>query len=272
MGKAARNANRELRALKDDEIEPLDKGGIVIAWCYNQKFGVDGVFMESVLGSMLYDAQMHRGMNVHRGGYTSMSSSPRIAEARSQIVHEFLTNPVLAKAEWLWMVDTDMAWNESAYQLMLETIDRDKVPILGGMCYAGGHSKMVPTLYVLQNEDGEITSIEDVPENQLVKVDATGAAFLCVHRNVLVKMGAAFGQQANGAINPYPWFVESMTNKKGEPYGEDMAFCLRANHLGIPVHVHTGIEVDHMKGYALNTASYKTYREAQSLPGKQRSA
>lgn len=237
--------------------------GIVLAWCHPGQ--VSGAFLDSVFGTLLRDNA--RSARILRyGGQISLQSGPRIAEARSQIVHEFLTNPLYKEAEWLWMVDVDMTWEAKDYELLLNTIDAKTRPIVGGLCFAGGRSSRVyPTLYRLLDEDGTMESIADYPKNTLVKVDATGAAFLMVHRSVLHKMGVVFGTQPNGNPNPYPWFVEGTVNKNGEPYGEDITFCLRANHLEIPIYVHTGITVGHIKSYELTEDTYQEYREKQKV-------
>jgi hypothetical protein len=44
-----------------------------------------------------------------------------------------------------------------------------------------------------------------------------------------------------------PWFKEVPVGAPLALMGEDLTFCLRCQAAGIPVHVHTGIQVGHMK-------------------------
>lgn len=229
-----------------------------MAWCHPGS--VTGAFMDSVFGTLLHDVA-HGKRILRHGGYIANESGPRVAEARSQIVNAFLTTPNLQEAEWLWMVDVDMKWEPEALDQLLAVADRDKRPIVGGLCFAGGRSDAIyPTLYKLTDTSGTVERIFEYPEDKAVKVDATGAAFLLVHRRVLHQMGVVFGTQPNGNPNPYPWFMEGMVNQQGDPYGEDIAFCLRANHLGIPIYVHTGVRVGHMKSYELTEERYRASR------------
>lgn len=249
MGKASRSQRTEVKP----------PSGIVLAWCHPGQ--VAGGFLDSVFGTLLRDNARNARI-LRYGGQIAIESGPRVAEARSQIVNEFLTNPLYQQAEWLWMVDVDMTWDAQAYDTLLATIDAEKRPIVGGLCFAGGRSSRIyPTLYRLLNEGGTVEAVSEYPEDALVKVDATGAAFLCVHRSVLHKMGVVFGKQPNGNPNPYPWFVEGMVNQDGDAYGEDITFCMRANHLGIPIYVHTGIKVGHIKSIELNEELFKAKRE-----------
>jgi GT2 family glycosyltransferase len=79
------------------------------------------------------------------------------------------------------------------------------------------------------------------PENECVKVSATGAACLLMHRDALEKIAASSGDVAA------PWFREVQVGAALSLMGEDMTFCLRCAAAGIPVHVHTGVQVGHMK-------------------------
>ena len=63
-----------------------------------------------------------------------MQSSPRLVEARSQMVDSFLT----LRNEWLLMIDADMAWSPDDFELIAKHADPDDVPILGGLCFGRG--------------------------------------------------------------------------------------------------------------------------------------
>jgi hypothetical protein len=92
-----------------------------------------------------------------------------------------------------------------------------------------------------EREDGDLAFIryKRWPEDTVMRVAGTGAAALLIHRRAL----EAAGKRAADAAAP--WFRESQT--KTALMGEDLTFCLRCAAAGIPVHVHTGVRVGHMK-------------------------
>lgn len=224
---------------------------------------VAGDFMDSVCRTLMAESRPD-GLTGPGGGYIALRSGPRIAEARSQVVETFLTNEAYVDAEWLFMVDSDMVFDPLALRRLLDVADPVERPIVGGLCFAGSSPEgCYPTLYALRPDDEkrwEIEKVTEWPEGELVKVGATGAAALLVHRNVLTTMYRAFEFLPNGQRNNYPWFVEGHSDAHGRPMGEDIAFCIRAQGLGFPIHVHTGIEFGHRKSVILDTAVWKASR------------
>lgn len=230
----------------------------VIGWIHPGD--VAGAFMDSVCRTVLTEAGPN-GLLSHGGGYISLRSGPRIAEARSQLVETFLTSELYRDAEWLFMVDSDMVFEPDALRRLLEVADPEERPIVGGLCFAGSSPEdCYPTLYrLVPHEEArwEIEKVTEWPEGELLKVGATGAAALLVHRGVLETMYRAFEFLPNGQRNNYPWFVEGHVDHAGRPLGEDIAFCIRAQGLGYPVHVHTGVEFGHRKYVVLDTKVWK---------------
>jgi hypothetical protein len=115
---------------------------------------------------------------------------------------------------------------------------------------------MFPTMYLLkQVGPGEdpIEIMEDYPKNSLVQVNATGAAFLLMHREALTTIGDKFGM-------PYPWFAEGTVAKGGTSFGEDWAFCIRAQDCEFPIYVHTGAKIGHVKQHILNEQAFDAHR------------
>jgi hypothetical protein len=90
------------------------------------------------------------------------------------------------------------------------------------------------------------------PVDEVVQVDATGAACLIVHRTVFEKIAADYQE-------PWIWFQE--TKMGGKDVGEDITFCLRARGAGFPVHVDTKIQFGHMKMVNVNPAYYTQWIE-----------
>lgn len=248
-------------------------GLVVLAYCRPNE--VTGLFMDSVLSMWLYDAGHNNRMIGKGAGFIALESGPRIAEARSQIVDRFLESKALADADWLLMLDADMTFEPTLCDRLVAAADPIARPIVGGLCFAGGHStRQYPTLYkeytetVNGAEQVGVEPIADYPENTLVKVGATGAACLLVHRNVFLRMSApfpsGFGTLKDGRKNPYPWFAEGLVDPRGAQMGEDIAFCRKATMLGIPIHVHTGIKLGHVKQYELTEDTYRAFVAAKT--------
>lgn len=189
-----------------------------------------------------------------------MQSSPRIAEGRTQVTQEFLRHG----DEWLLMVDSDMVWEPEDLETLIRSAHPTERPIVGGLCFGGGRSEGIfPTIYEMKSDeklDFILEKRETYPKNALLKVGATGAAFLLVHRSVFVKMYEQFQFMPDGSLNPYPWFAE-VVYKGGRPLGEDITFCIRARMLNIPVFVHTGVKTKHIKLRALDEDMYLSQRK-----------
>jgi hypothetical protein len=231
-----------------------DPTSVVMAWCTGGM--VTSGFMDSVLGAFIHDGEHDQQLR----GHMTLLSGPRVAEARTQIIRNFLTPGAYDDASWLWMLDDDMTFDADTLARLFEVADRDDAPVVGGLCFAGERGLFIrPTLYRFVNGAGDIEPIYDYPRNAVVKVDATGAACLLIHRSVLERMAEAFGHTPKGR-SPYPWFVEGMASSSGHSFGEDIAFCLRLHHLRIPLVVDTRIHVGHLKTTSLDEAAYDSLR------------
>lgn len=240
---------------------------------------VDGNFFGSVTELLLHDAN-HREAVTRYGGCIWLESSPRIFAARCEIVTRFLEDTAHWEIppEWLLFIDADMTFESTAVDQLLETVEahpEKDIKILGGLCFAGGRgNKAFPTLYTVQNPE-EFSPDKpllmqrhmDYPEDELVKVNATGGAFIMIHREVLEEMA-----RKAPPSEPYPWFKEYI--QAGVPYGEDIFFGLRAGSLGFSTWVHTGVRVGHMKKYCLDEALFQAnkgqYVEALAQESEQR--
>lgn len=224
---------------------------------------VAGDFMESVCGTMMIEARPD-GLLGPGGGTINIRSGPRIAEGRSQVVETFINTEMFKPADWLMMIDADMVFPPEAIRRLVEVADPEERPIVGGLCYAGSSPEnCYPTMFRLVEEDGKWATepTTEFPFDAVVKVGGTGAAFMLVHRSVLWNMYQAFQFMPDGVTpNCYPWFVEGHQDIHGRPLGEDIAFCIRAQSMGYPIHVHTGVEVGHRKSVILDTKTWKENR------------
>lgn len=192
------------------------------------------------LASMLAVARKQGGARVDV--FLAAPSGPNISEARNLVVRRFLDE---CRAPWLLMCDTDMVFTPGDVDRLVAAADPARRPVLGALCYSqdGQTGEKQPTMYELVQEDGGgqvgFARYKAWPQDACMPVGATGAAFLLVHRGALAAVEKASGDKAA------PWFRESVIG--AALVGEDMTFCLRCAAAGIPVHVHTGVKVGHMK-------------------------
>jgi len=200
------------------------------------------------------------GTDIYRGHFR-VESGPRIAEARNDIVRSFLTREDWKDVEWLLMVDADMSWHPSAieelFRGMRNTEGKVTHPVVGGLCFGGGHGQIMPTTYRVvdpaTNNGSPVGIVTEWKEGEFVEVDATGAAFLLIHRGILEILGGLHG-------DPHPWFAEGVY--AGRTFGEDWTFCMRVRTgdgtNAWPIYVATSAKVGHHKTVLLDETMWRT--------------
>jgi len=241
--------------------EPESANGVVIAG--PNPGTVNARFMSSITGLLLHDANNNQYITKH-GGTIWLESSPRIFQARCDIVKVFLEK--YPDADWLLFIDSDMKFESDVVDKAIGIVSRSKedIKILGGLCFGGGRSKAVwPTLFTIANaKDFDVSKPIEIErhyayeENALLKVNATGAAFLMIHRHVLECIEEKHSMR-NGYPNPYIWFREY--EQAGVAFGEDIFFCLLAGSLGFGTYVHTGLKIGHIKTHEINEEYYQKH-------------
>lgn len=210
--------------------------GIAVAYLHPGQ--VSGEFCRSLLNVTL----AYPGLI---GGQICQHAGANISRARNEVVEKFLTTDF----DWLWMVDSDMTFDPDALVSLLAAADYDR-PIVGGLCFAAMNGpdgyRMFPTLYGFT--DNGLTVLKDYPEKTVMRLDATGAAFLLAHR-------AVFEHFPEGG--PLRWFAETVTEDGERVRGEDITFCKRLADLDIPLYVHTGVKTGHVKQLVLDEDRYR---------------
>ena len=225
--------------------------GVVMAWISPGQ--TSHYFTESLFATGLVGSREGWLVNV----LTDWSSA-NVSASRNKLTQQFLDMGV---GDWLLWVDSDMQWDAAtAIRDLLAVADPVERPIVGGLCFGMSTEGMYPTIYMGFEQDGQFTTIRvrDYPRDTVMRVAATGAAFLLIHRSALEKMQAADFDRA------FPFFAESGGN--GKPVGEDITFCIRAGILGIPVHVHTGVRIGHHKSHLLTEDEFDRQLLPAGLP------
>jgi GT2 family glycosyltransferase len=170
----------------------------------------------------------------------ALESGPNISGPRNMIVRDFLEDGL---APWLLMLDTDMWFPADTADRLIAAADPVARPVVGALAFSrNAEGAPFSTMYELTEKDGRpaFTRYGTWPEDTCVRVSATGAACLLMHRDALETVAKDGGDVAA------PWFRETSVGPMAL-MGEDLTFCLRCAAAGIPVHVHTGVRVGHMK-------------------------
>lgn len=253
-----------------------DLGEPVTAAFIEDGRAVDYNFFHSWTQLIGYDVGNHG--RIWQGGFIDIRCGTNgLVDARNEVVEQFLKE---RKAEWLWWVDTDMGFAPDTVDRLLEAADPVERPIVGGLCFAsiettvdgmgGWSTKFTPTIFDWA-QDGEQWGFAvrwDYAANTLVRCHGTGSACLLIHRSVFERMAAAWVQDPKFGA-PYDRRVNPTT---GQLIAEDLSFCVRANALEIPIHVHTGVPTTHAKPMWLGEQQYWQQRAVLPTPWKPEAA
>jgi hypothetical protein len=175
----------------------------------------------------------------------TLESGPNISTARNKLCDRFLRQH---DAAWLFMADTDMVFPADTIDRLTGSADPVACPVLGAVCWSLERGVKQATMYELtEASEGHLAfrRYSSWPENTVMRVSATGAACLLVHRDALEAV------EKHSQDPAAPWFRETAVGAPLALMGEDMTFCLRCAAAGIPVHVHTGVKAGHMKSTML---------------------
>jgi len=157
--------------------------------------------------------------------------------------------------EWLLFIDSDMVFQPKAIMDIIATREKYDFDILGGLC----HQRMEPyqpTVYVNDPGGHGYTFLETWDEGAALEVDATGMAFVIIHKRVFDRiLQASIGMdmpplEERQKMPPPPFF-----KWEGE-YGEDFNFCQQAQATGSKIHVDTTIEIGHVGQHLINRDTF----------------
>jgi len=223
---------------------------------------VHAAFMESVLDLLVYDTAFHQRI-VNGGGRLATQAGANLSGPRNGLVKRFLE---YGKADWLWMVDSDMTFRPDTVERLLEHADPETAPIVGGLCFGfDDKGEIQPTLFGLMGDESspQVIRYHEWPPESMFQVAATGAACLLIHKSVFERMRdieipTRGGRR--GFNDAFPWFQE--LEHDGQPVSEDIAFCWRAGLAGIPLFVNTAVQLGHIKDRELTMDAYLAQRGA----------
>jgi len=153
--------------------------------------------------------------------------------------NRMVADGIKLKAKWVLFIDTDMVVPSNLGEKLLEH-DKDIVAALAVLKVP----PFEPVAY--KRHIGEYKHIENLPENELVEVDAVGFGA------VLIKMSVFENLKKPYFANP-AWGEITM--------GEDIYFCKHAKEAGFSIYLDTSVQTGHVGDYVYTYQDYLIHNE-----------
>lgn len=222
--------------------KPQDK--IMLGWCDNGT--VEGKFAQGVVYSILTS-----GLPIASASRVQGNQIGRQRESLFNTWHK------TTDLDWLLWVDSDIVLTNEALDKVWKSVHVTDRPVVSGTYFISKQNEQAlmepyPAVFNAHEDNKYLMQyVHPLPQDQLLKVDYAGFGFLLMHRSVADKM-----REFHGDI---PLFMETSTGEDKEFIGEDIQFFMKMKEAGIPLHVHTGATVQHMKRFAYDENFYKLY-------------
>ncbi len=225
-------------------------------------------FTDSLNGLCLYDLSHNARLYGGSGPIKVRYGTDGLPGARNMAVKRFLEDDY----EWMLWIDTDMGFEPTAVDQLIEVADPITAPIVGAVCFAqreidiDGYSGFVTRagVTIMDWREGPngwgFSGRAWYQPNAMTRCDATGSAFLLIHRTVFEKIAAENGQV---------WY-DKVRSEDGASVSEDLSFCMRAAVVECPIWVHTGVRTTHMKTLWLSESDF--WEQQVSPPATEQTA
>lgn len=199
-----------------------EKPVVIVAWITGGSIRAE--FVRSLLALQVYNLE-----HWYFGGIMDQIS-PYIDENRNMLAKEFLDGTT---ADWMLMVDIDMAFNPKVLDRLYEHVEKGEKIIAGIYHQYMNDQGLVPLSYMLNARD----LYEVVKLDGPTYVDGAPAGFMLLNREPLESMRKVYGDD---------WFTRLPT-ADGRYYGEDLSFCRRVKEQGLKVLGIPNLEIRHLK-------------------------
>ena len=231
-----------------------NKETIAIGWCDNGT--TDGKFTEGIASILLAGQSM--GLPVSR---TLRVQGNQIARQRQVLIDNWYDS---LKTDWLMWVDSDIVLTNDIWLKICSSVDKNTKPMVSGVYFVAKETDgSLPVVLPCIFDDVDEYSVRyhhPLPTDTLMKVDSAGMGLVMMHRSVVTKLRAKYGEDA-------PLFGEN--NMIGEKFiGEDIAFFRKCKEADIPLYAHTGAIAQHIKRMAWDTDYYVQYWSMKNLKDK----
>jgi hypothetical protein len=218
----------------------MSKPKVVVGWVHpgNVKAG-----FAYALANLFYHGEAN-----HLHGHLQ-ASNPRQEVARNDVIARFLEGD----GTHLMWIDTDMTFEMDAVAQLLGTMKKTGADMVGGLGFIWNREPkvMTPCAYKL-SPDKKWDVLWDYEEGAVIEVDATGAGFVLIKREVFEAMTHGTWHQT--------WLDHPDT---GGAMGHDLAFFYRAKQLGFKLIYDTNVKTGHIKDWVLDEPTYKNWRASR---------
>ena len=194
-----------------------------------------------------------------------------VDDNRNRCVDEFLKVAEKYGAEWMLMLDADMVFDPQVPYQLLDAADPVERPILSALYFGYIKSNLANgfnAIWMRKYTDGYRTLMyDDLNINQeIVELDAVGMGCCLIHRSVFDKMTADADPLQFRRLQ---WFGREIIDHESGiigRYGEDVAFCHRAQQSGFKIYGHAGITLEHIKSRKENINTFMERLQVKAAP------
>jgi hypothetical protein len=162
-----------------------------------------------------------------------------IEENRNNLVQQFFASG----CEWLWMLDSDIAFNPNTLDRLLQATDNGARKIVTAAYWAQHESGNITTW--LRMGSGHLSPYLSLPESGMMRLGACGMGCCLIHHDVF----EAIRYMRRDNLDPWIWYGRDLIELNGvaKRAGEDVTFCIRAQRAGYSIWGLTDLVVDHYK-------------------------
>ena len=179
-----------------------------------------------------------------------------MAASRNQTARSFLAAD---SADWLWLVDSDIAFSPEASSRLLAVADPVERPIVTGAYWNDFGDSGHCLTWCVETDDGPGLVKVLPPANRLMELRSCGMGCTLIHRTVFEKLAELHRD------DPWPWFGHDVDEPRPGEFtraGEDVTFCLRARKAGFKIVGHCGVVVEHHKAHRVSHGKTLPIEEA----------
>ena len=169
-------------------------------------------------------------------GKIAIQCSLYVENGRNELALNFLAS----KGEWLWIVDTDVAFPPDTLGKLLDATHGGDRKIVAAAYWTLGPKGTPVTSWL----DEEFKHHYSMPGSGLVELGACGLGCTLIHRQVLDDIA----ELPRDPMDPWVWFGRDESEVGGlQRCGEDVSFCIRARRAGHKTWGLCSLVVDHYK-------------------------
>lgn len=196
-------------------------------------------FSESLLEAVIHDLGF---LNVIKNRVVAQHCEKYLNIGRNKLVKK-VVEQYAAECGVFVSLDTDHPFTPGQLMEIISLVSDDH-PVVSALYYAADDDgQQVRPLMLRRRADGTLETMWQFPRNELVEVDVIGMGFCAMKMSVLTDLREELGDTLYN-------FDET---SGGHFMIEDDAFCRRVQeYLALPIYVHTGICVGHVKPFEVN--------------------